>query len=80
MLLASGLCDRLPIAVLLRGCPPSYRDCDRGADHHIGSGKAQLASVSLVLIADDALTFAPQVDGLLLLAGEGGTGRDAVHG
>jgi hypothetical protein len=73
MVLGSGLCDRLPIAVLLRGCPPSYRDCDRGADHHIDSGKAQLASVSPVLVADDALTFAPQVDGLLP-AGEGADG------
>jgi hypothetical protein len=50
--------------------PAVYRDCDRGADDHIGSGKAQLASVSSVLVADDALTFAPPVDALLLLAGE----------
>jgi hypothetical protein len=30
-----------------------------------------------VLVADDVLAFAPQVDGLLLLAGEGA--RGAMH-
>lgn len=31
-----------------------------------------------VLAADDVLAFAPQVDGLLLVVGEGATGRDAL--
>ena len=32
-----------------------------------------------VLAADDVLAFAPQVDGLLMVVGEGTTTRDALH-
>ena len=31
-----------------------------------------------ILAADDVLAFAPQIDGLLLVVGEGTTGRDAL--
>jgi capsular exopolysaccharide synthesis family protein len=33
-----------------------------------------------VLAADDVLAFSPQVDGLLMVVGEGTTGRDALRG